>query len=57
MTEEDEENFKNKKSCHICNKNIRIIIINKFEIMIILHDNIKAVLIENVIRNSLMKKN
>ena len=57
MTKEDEESFKNEKSCHICNKNIRIIIINKLEIMIILQDNIKAVVIENVTQNSLMKKN
>ena len=24
MTEEDEENFKNEKSCHICNKKYKI---------------------------------
>ena len=55
MTEEDEENFKNEKSCHIYNKNIRII--NKLEIMIILQVSIWVVLIECVIQNSLTKQN
>ena len=46
MTEEDEIKFKNEKSCHICNKNIRLIIINKLEIMIILQVSIWVVHIE-----------
>ena len=56
MTEEDEENFKNEKSCHVCNKNILWDIINKLEIMIILQVSLWVVLIESVIQNSLMKK-
>ena len=48
MTEEDEENFKNEKSINVIFviKNIRLIIINKLEIIIILQVNIWAVLIE-----------
>ena len=57
MTEKDEENFKNERSCHICIKNIRIIIINKLEIMIILQVSMWVVLIESVIQNSVKKEN
>ena len=58
MTEEDEDNFKNEKFINVIFviKNIRLIIINKLEIMIILQVSIWVVLIESVLQNSLMKK-
>ena len=57
MTEKDEENFKNEKYCHICNKKYK----KNYNKQVRDHDyftgQYKVVLIESVIQNSLMKKN
>ena len=50
LTEKQEEEFKNAKYCHICNKNILKIIILKLGTMTILQVIIWVVLIQNVIK-------
>ena len=57
MSEEDEANFKASIECHICNKKYKKIIKIKLEIMTIIQVNIWAVLIKNVIQNSITKEN
>ena len=56
MSEEDEANFKASIEFQICNKTYKRIIKIKLETMTIIHVNIWAVLIKNVIQNSITKK-